>query len=147
MESGSLDVAMLSVPPGCPRPPADAFRALVAASPKHIEIFIAEQQALQAIHAELAAARMTSLGDLPLVVLSHGEPMAMPGLSDKVNQTYEQLWQDLQAELAALSSQGRLMVAEGSGHYIQLERPELVIDAIAEVVTAARANPDRTRLR
>jgi hypothetical protein len=56
-------------------------------------------------------------------VLSHGQPMAMSGLSDEVNQTYEQLWQDLQAELAALSSQGRLIVAEGSGHFIQLERP------------------------
>jgi pimeloyl-ACP methyl ester carboxylesterase len=39
------------------------------------------------------------------------------------------------------------VVAEGSGHYIQLDRPELVIDAIAEVVAAARTNQDRTRLR
>jgi pimeloyl-ACP methyl ester carboxylesterase len=39
------------------------------------------------------------------------------------------------------------MVAEGSGHYIQLERPQLVIDAIAEVVTAARTKQDRARLR
>jgi hypothetical protein len=64
-----------------------------------------------------------------------------------VNQTYEQLWQELQAEPAALSSQGKLMMAEGGGHYIQLERPQLVIDAIAEVVTAARTNQDRARLR
>jgi pimeloyl-ACP methyl ester carboxylesterase len=135
IESGSLDAGMLPVPPGLPASAADTFRALVAASPKHVDSFIAEQQAVEAIHAEL---RVTSLGDLPLVVLSHGQPMAMPGLSDEVNQTYEQLWQELQAELAGLSSQGRLIVAEGSGHYIQLERPQLVIDAIAEVVTAAR---------
>jgi len=81
------------------------------------------------------------------MVLSHGQPTAMPGLTDAVNQANEQLWQQLQAELAGLSSQGRLVVAEGSGHYIQLDRPELVIDAIAEVVTAARTNQDRTRLR
>jgi pimeloyl-ACP methyl ester carboxylesterase len=147
IESGSLDPGMLPVPPGLPASAAETFRALVAANPKHVETFIAEQQAVQAIHAELRVARITSLGDLPLVVLSHDEPMAMPGLSDEVNQAYEQLWQDLQAELAALSSQGKLMMAEGSGHYIQLERPQLVIDAIVEVVTAARTNQDRARLR
>jgi pimeloyl-ACP methyl ester carboxylesterase len=145
--SGSLDAGMLPVPPGLPASAADTFRALVAASPKHVQSLIAEQQAVQAIHAELAAAQITSLGDLPLLVLGHGQPMLMPGLADEVNQANEQLWQQLQAELAGLSSQGRLVVAQDSGHYIQLERPQLVIDAIAEVVTAARTNQDRTRLR
>jgi len=147
IESGSLDAGMLPIPPGLPAAAADTFRALVAASPNHIETLIAEQQAVQAIHAELAAAQITSLGDLPLMVLSQGQPMAMPGLTDAANQANEQLWQQLQAELAGLSSQGRLVVAEASGHYLQLERPELVIDAIAEVVTAAQTNQDRTRLR
>lgn len=124
--SGSLDPAMLPVPPGLATAAAGTSRTLVAAGPKHAETLLAEQQAVQAIHAELAAARITSLGDLPLIVLSHGQPMAMPGLTAAVNQANEQLWQQLQAELAGLSSQGRLVVAEGSGHYIQLERPQLV---------------------
>src|SRR5918993_5313980 len=145
--SGSLDAGMLPIPPQLPAAAAETFRALVAAGPKHVETLLAEQQAVGAIHAELAAAQITSLGDLPLMVLSHGQPMAMPGLAEAVNQASEQLWQQLQAELAALSSRGRLVVAEGSGHYLQLERPELVVDAIAEVVTAARTNQDRTRLR
>jgi pimeloyl-ACP methyl ester carboxylesterase len=136
--SGSLDPAMLPVPPQLPPAAAEIFRALVAASPKHVETYIAEQQAVQAIHAELAAARITSLSDLPLVVLSHSQPMAMPGLTDQVNQAYEQLWQELQAQLAGLSSRGRLVMAENSGQYIQLERPQLVIDAIGEVVAAGR---------
>jgi pimeloyl-ACP methyl ester carboxylesterase len=141
---GSLDPAMLPIPPQLPAAAADTFRALVAASPQHVDTFMAEQQAVGTIHAELAAARITSLGDVPLVVLSHGQPMAMPGLAPEVNQANERLWQDLQAEL---SSRGRLVVAQDSGHNIQLERPQLVTDAIAEVVTAARTNQDRTRLR
>jgi pimeloyl-ACP methyl ester carboxylesterase len=142
--SGSLDAAMLPVPPQLPAAAAETFRALVAASPKHIKTLIAEQQAVQAIHAELAAARITSLSDLPLVVLSHGQPMAMPDLPDAMNQAYEQVWQQLQAELAGLSSRGRLVVAHDSGHYLQLERPELVTDAIAEVVAAGRdEEPER----
>jgi pimeloyl-ACP methyl ester carboxylesterase len=143
--SGSLDAGMLPVSPGLPAAAAETFRALVAAGPKHVETLIAEQQAVQVIHAALAAAGITSLGDLPLVVLSHGQPMVMPGLTDAVNQAYEQLWQELQAELAGLSSRGRLVVAQDSGHYIQLERPQLVIDAIGQVAAAARTRRDRTR--
>ena len=136
--SGSLDVAMLPVPLQLPAAAADTFRALVAAGPNHVEALIAEQQAVGAIHAELAAANITSVGDLPLTVLRHGQPMAMPGLSPEVNQANEQTWQELQAELAKLSSRGRLIVAEDSGHYVQLERPQLVIDAIGEVVASCR---------
>jgi hypothetical protein len=95
--SGSLDAAMLPVLPGLPEAAAETLRALVAASPKHVETLIAEQQAVQAIHSELAAAKITSLGDFPLLVLSHGQPMLMPGLTDAVNQANEQLWQQLQA--------------------------------------------------
>jgi pimeloyl-ACP methyl ester carboxylesterase len=136
--SGSLDAAMLPIPPGLPAAAAETFRALVAAGPNHVETLLAEQQAVGAIHAELAAARITSLGEVPLVVLSHGQPMAMPGRADEVNQANEQLWQELQAELAGLSSRGRLVVAQGSGHYIQLEQPQLVIDAIGQVVASRR---------
>jgi hypothetical protein len=44
----------------------------------------------------------------------------------------------MQADLATLSPQGKQFIAEESGHYIQVDQPELVIDAIREVVEAAR---------
>lgn len=134
--SGSLDAGMLPVPPGLPGPAADTFRALVAASPNHVETLLAEQQTVQATLAELGAAGSTNLGDLPMVVLSHGQPMALPDLAPEVNQAHERIWQQLQVELAELSSRSRLVVAEGSGHYIQLERPQLVIEAIGQIVAA-----------
>lgn len=40
--------------------------------------------------------------------------------------------------LASRSSQGRLIVAEKSGHYVHLEEPALVIQAIRDVVAAGR---------
>jgi pimeloyl-ACP methyl ester carboxylesterase len=46
------------------------------------------------------------------------------------------VWDELQVELAALSSNGKQVIAEESGHYIQLDQPELVIDAIRDVVEA-----------
>ena len=73
------------------------------------------------------AAAVSSLGDLPLVVLS-GDHHAAP-------------YTDWQRNLAQLSSRGRQLVASDSGHWIHLDRPELVTRAIREVVTAARTTP------
>lgn len=44
----------------------------------------------------------------------------------------------LQAELAARSPRGELIIAERSGHYIHHHHPELVVAAIRRVVEAAR---------
>jgi pimeloyl-ACP methyl ester carboxylesterase len=71
------------------------------------------------------AAAVSSLGDLPLVVLS-GDHHAAP-------------YTDWQRDLAQLSSSGRHLVAGDSGHWIHLDHPELVTSAIREVVTAARS--------
>ena len=47
----------------------------------------------------------------------------------------------LQRDLAALSPQGVLIVAEGAGHDVHLERPDLVVAAIRGVVDAVAAAP------
>ena len=49
-----------------------------------------------------------------------------------------QVWQQLQAELAMRSPQGKQVAVAESGHYIHLEQPQVVIDAINEVVAVAR---------
>ena len=73
------------------------------------------------------AAAVSSLGDLPLVVLSGGHHAAP--------------YTAWQRDLAQLSSRGRQLVASDSGHWIHLDRPELVTRAIREVVAAARSTP------
>lgn len=74
-----------------------------------------------------AALNSVSLGAIPLVVIAAGDSMAsIPG------------WAEAQAELAALSSEGRLVVAEGSSHLVQIDQPEIVIDAVLSVLDAAR---------
>lgn len=50
----------------------------------------------------------------------------------------EDTWQQMQAELAGLSSRGMSLVAEKNGHTIHIDRPELVVDAIGQVVEAGR---------
>jgi pimeloyl-ACP methyl ester carboxylesterase len=50
----------------------------------------------------------------------------------------DQVSQGLQQELVSQSSQGEQVIAEESGHFIQWDQPELVIDAIQKMVEQAR---------
>lgn len=75
-----------------------------------------------------------SLGDLPLIVLSHGLPDTTSGVDTSQQNLFEQEWVKMQIELVGLSSNSRQIIAERSGHYIQLDQPELVIEAILELV-------------
>jgi pimeloyl-ACP methyl ester carboxylesterase len=90
------------------------------------ENFVSLGQHVAALPVSAAqAAQVTSLGDLPLIVLSgdhHSAPYA-----------------DWQHDLARLSSRGVQLVAGESGHWIHLDRPELVTQVIREVVVAARS--------
>jgi pimeloyl-ACP methyl ester carboxylesterase len=43
-----------------------------------------------------------------------------------------------QEELAHLSSNGSHLVVEGSGHDLQIDKPEAVVDAIGKVVGQAK---------
>ena len=43
-----------------------------------------------------------------------------------------------QQAMAQYSERGQQIVVTGAGHHIQLERPEVVIDAIKQVLAAAR---------
>lgn len=82
---------------------------------------------------------VTTLGPVPLVVLSHGIPEPNSGLPPDVAAVYEQVWQAMQLELVALSSNSEQIIAERSGHCIHCSAPGLVVAAILRVVTLARS--------
>jgi pimeloyl-ACP methyl ester carboxylesterase len=63
------------------------------------------------------------LGDIPLIVLT--QTPTKGGLSKVV--------QRLQAELPSMSSNSQHRIAENSTHYIHLDAPELVVDAVREL--------------
>ncbi len=84
-----------------------------------------------------------SLGAMPLVVLSaenswetwnEGTPATI-----RFNRSYLPVWIGMHDDLAHLSSRGVHRVIKGSGHEIQLERPQAVIDAVDEVLRQLRA--------
>lgn len=80
-----------------------------------------------------------SLGAVPLTVIRHGVPDLFARMPAEQARQAEQVWQELQAELSRLSSNSRLLVAERSGHGIQIDQPDIVVDAIRQIVEAVRA--------
>jgi pimeloyl-ACP methyl ester carboxylesterase len=116
---------------GLPEQTVAGYRAVVAAT-GYFAAAAAETAGLEESMAQVRAARLDSLGDLPLVVVSRGLPET-EGAAD------EREWRSMQAELAALSSKGMHVTAERSGHYVQLEQPEVVVDAILRVLREVRA--------
>jgi len=78
-------------------------------------------------------------GALPLIVLTardHGAPP--PDLPADFIAAYDAMFHELQRDLARLSSRSAHIYAEHSGHFIQIDEPALVIDAVRQVVAAAR---------
>jgi pimeloyl-ACP methyl ester carboxylesterase len=78
-----------------------------------------------------------SLGDKPLVDISAG---AAPPLPPPVVEQWRIKYEELQTKLLSLSGNSKRLVAENSGHFIIIDRPDVVIDAISQVVQSVRAN-------
>ena len=53
----------------------------------------------------------------------------------------EQTWKAFQQELTAKSSNGKQIIAERSDHMINHYQPEIIVEAIREMVNEVRANP------
>jgi pimeloyl-ACP methyl ester carboxylesterase len=81
-------------------------------------------------------AAVTALHELPLIVLSH-DPQVGIDFPPAVAAEGERQWNAMQEELRALSTNSKRVIARSSMHYIESYRPELVIEAIREVFTAA----------
>ncbi|HMH42567.1 MAG TPA: alpha/beta hydrolase, partial [Pyrinomonadaceae bacterium] len=89
------------------------------------------------------AASAEPLRPMPLFVLTQGQPFDLspwqplpadfPGALDKA-------WHTSQDALATLAPNAKHKIATKSSHYIQASEPQLVIDAIKQVVEAVR-NP------
>ncbi|HZO54041.1 MAG TPA: alpha/beta hydrolase [Bryobacteraceae bacterium] len=81
--------------------------------------------------------------ELPLIVLGRGMPFprkARDGSDSQTNRmteeqfaAWDRTWREFQQDLAKRSTRGEFRLAEKSGHFIQRDQPELVIQAIRDV--------------
>jgi len=81
--------------------------------------------------------------ELPLIVLCRGTPFerkARDGSDSQTNRmteeqfaAWDRIWRQFQEDLAKRSTHGEFRLAEKSGHFIQRDQPELVIQAIRDL--------------
>lgn len=97
-----------------------------------------ERRAVFYASADQTRATRKSFGDIPIVVLTHSP---YPKNKDETQEEREKrtlLWEAVHTEIAAMSTRGVNMIVPNTGHYIQFDRPQVVVDAVNHVVTLAR---------
>ncbi len=122
-------------------PPAEQRMALaLGVRAKAYGAALDEAESIAESTAQLRTAQR-QIGDLPLAVLSS------PATWDSGTQSGEQMgkvWMEAQRELAGLSSHSKHVIADRSGHFVQIDQPALVVDAVRDLVQLARAPNDGT---
>lgn len=104
-------------------PEAKAIAAFVDATASEFEEFFGRTAD------EVTA--IESFNGLPLVVIGASEPE--PGFGED-GPAFRQFWNEESEALALKSVSGQFILAEGSSHHIHLDAPQLVIDAILEML-------------
>ena len=137
--AGIMALAPQSIPNrGLPEDAYAQYQAITATT-AYFEMFMAEILTTPESAAETRALRTISFDNMPLIVISPGQWDVIASFSDAENQQLWMAFQAQQSELVALSSVSKQVIAEQSGHYIQLDQPDLVIDAIREIVVGGVA--------
>lgn len=82
---------------------------------------------------DLSLREMGSLGDLPLIVMTHTEEFSMWG-----SEAAEAMWQRAQADMLTMSTNSKQVFVPVGHGYEPLEYPEMIAEAIRELVMAYR---------
>lgn len=93
-------------------------------------------------------AERTHFGDMPLTVISrapHPAPDSYYGgyfanRPADVAERQNRVWGRIQSDLAGLSDDGTLIVAERAAHNVQIDEPELIVKAVTDMCAKLRAD-------
>jgi len=125
-------------PPGF-RPDQEFYLRYLPRQPKEVaasmdEGLVEEDQSIPQVRAA------GNLGSRPLIVLTAGRGFQFDdAVLAKQSADYHNIWvHEMQAQLTRLSTRGRQVVVEKSGHGIQYEAPEFVTTAVHDVVNEIR---------
>ncbi len=87
------------------------------------------------------AAQAHCCDHLPILIVSQDPDRPKPGWSAE-SLAANPVWVRLQESLKALSPRSRRIVARGSGHHIMIDRPDVLIGGIRQMLDQIRTNTD-----
>jgi hypothetical protein len=130
-----LDAAIGSSRPGLPvvgMPAGTSPEVVMAFTPEILHGVKTEFEALDRLPAEMKRpGGFGDLGDLPLIVVRRGKTAQPPSEEDLRHQR-------IQENLAKLSKNGALIVAQNSGHTIPLDEPGVVAGAVHRMLDSLK---------
>jgi len=137
--TGQLAIKLSSVPLDnqLDEETAKEYQALQAAEPWLWATIGQEAIAADTDWAQARADNITSVGNIPLIVLVSDQLVELT-LNVATNQEANTVWRELQLQQVTESPQGQYEIARSSGHVIQLDQPDRVIDAVNKVVRQSR---------
>ena len=126
-----------------PNQPEFDHQAMKAYASTSLGPMYKESQAVTQTLAEAGTFRQ--LGHRPLFVLTAMAPipeqaLADLKLTDEQAKQYQEILKQMHEEQASWSSQSQHQLVTDTGHYIQFDRPEIVVAAVRSVVEKVRAN-------
>jgi pimeloyl-ACP methyl ester carboxylesterase len=136
--AGWLSIASLPARVGVPRLLAGPLDLKAGMAPEIGNAYVARSVTPQAVQTGVdefvgmsqgaaEAGAVTSLGELPLIVLSRAPDRDLE-------------WDRKQSDLLGLSSNSQHLFADRSGHNIQLDQPEAAVNAIVQMLEQVRGH-------
>ena len=125
--------------------PVDYRERFLPAMPKDFQEAYRKQFVREGNYEEF----MESLGQLK----EYKKTLSMPvtvlaaGNKDHYSEESQQLWNDMQKELALISSKGEFVLAKNSAHYIQRDEPLVVVRAVEKVLELVCSNEEIETIR
>jgi pimeloyl-ACP methyl ester carboxylesterase len=80
----------------------------------------------------------SDFGDMPIIVLTHSPFPTRTGESQDERNRKTLSWEGLHLRVAAMSTRGVNEIVPDAGHYIQYDKPQVVIDAVNQAVRISR---------
>ncbi len=108
------------------RPGLDARSSRLQAEDRcelHVDSPMSERRSME--RSGLETVHTGPYGSLPILILSHDpqKSLATESSNEKMGET---AWNQMQEDLKKLSTRSRRIIAKGSSHYIQIDRPDLI---------------------
>jgi pimeloyl-ACP methyl ester carboxylesterase len=131
-----------ALPPATPddAPPLRNFREFWTggwrdpeSTPERIDFSASFRQALE----------IRSLGELPVHIITAGSAINSPFMPESARPRIQSLWDGLQRRFLKLSPLATQSFVPASGHFVQRDAPEVVVEAIKELIARVRGNPLR----
>lgn len=130
-------------------------QAMIRRYPEELQPMISEtfvrMETAKAVYREFASLHMgydrvrgQKLGDLPLTVIkagghtTEGDQQNHNSLKKSDKFAVEQALYDVAVEMSRLSTQGKLIIAEKSGHYVHADQPYIVVQAVRNMLNTLR---------